>query len=203
MRDPGELSVNLLPYEGEAVYFPKFMDATKANDAYTQLHQGIKWEPDEYMMFGKKIITNRKVAWYGSKPYSYAYSHKNRVADIWGGKLLELKELIEVRVNESFNACFLNLYPGGADGMGWHSDDEKELVPDATIASVSLGSERRFSFKHRSTKEKVSIDLANGSLLLMKGEVQKKWLHQLSKTKRLVGPRINLTFRSMIEQAGI
>ena len=93
----------------------------------------------------------------------------------------------------------LNLYPGGLDGMGWHSDAEKELMPLATIASISLGSDRKFSFKHRLTKETVSLTLKDGSLLLMKGATQKHWLHQLPKTKKNIGPRINLTFRSIID----
>lgn len=200
MKKKDKLSANLLPYDGEVRYCTRFIDGPKALEAYDLLFRDIAWEHDEYKMFGKTIITKRKVAWYGAKPYSYSYSHKDRIAHIWNGKLFELKELIENGFNESFNACFLNLYPNGTDGMGWHSDDEKELVPNATIASLSLGSNRKFSFKHRTTKEKISINLEDGSLLLMKGEVQKYWLHQLSKTKRLVNPRINLTFRSMIEQ---
>ena len=194
------MSANLLPYDGEVRYCARFIDSAVAFKAYDALLRDIVWEHDEYKMFGKTIITKRKVAWYGAKPYSYSYSHKERIAHIWNGKLFELKESIENELNESFNACFLNLYPNGTDGMGWHSDDEKELVPNATIASLSLGSKRKFSFKHRTTKEKISINLEDGSLLLMKGEVQKYWLHQLSKTKRLVKPRVNLTFRSMIEQ---
>lgn len=200
MKKKDEISANLLPYDGEVRYCTRFIHSLEAFEAYDALLRDIAWEHDEYKMFGKTIITKRKVAWYGAKPYSYSYSHKDRIAHIWNGKLLELKELIEIELKETFNACFLNLYPNGTDGMGWHSDDEKELVPNATIASLSLGSNRKFSFKHRTTKEKISINLEDGSLLLMKGEVQKYWLHQLSKTKRLVKPRINLTFRSMIEQ---
>ena len=200
MKKKDKMSANLLPYDGEVRYCTRFIDSPEAFEAYDALLRDIVWEHDEYKMFGKTIITKRKVAWYGAKPYSYSYSHKERIAHIWNGKLFELKESIENELNESFNACFLNLYPNGTDGMGWHSDDEKELVPNATIASLSLGSKRKFSFKHRTTKEKISINLEDGSLLLMKGEVQKYWLHQLSKTKRLVKPRVNLTFRSMIEQ---
>ena len=112
---------------------------------------------------------------------------------------MQLKQLIETESKDVFNTCLLNLYPEGSDGMGWHSDDEKELRPLATIASLSLGSDRKFSFKHRLTKETVSLTLQNGSLLLMKGATQKHWLHQLPKTKKTIGPRINLTFRTIID----
>ena len=190
---------NLLPYDGEVVYVPDFLSATIAANLYLTLHKNILWERDEYLMYGKKIITRRKVAWYGSKPFEYNYSRIKRKAHIWNKELNEIKNLIELETEVSFNSCLLNLYPKGIDGMGWHSDDEKELEPNAVIASLSLGSERKFSFKHRNTKETISLSLQNGSLLLMKGTIQKHWLHQLPKTKKNIDPRINLTFRRMID----
>ena len=110
-----------------------------------------------------------------------------------------IKKRIEDESKDSFNSCLLNLYHEGAEGMGWHSDNEKELLPKAAIASISLGSDRKFSFKHKQSKETVSLTLKNGSLLLMKGEIQDHWLHQLPKTKKIIDARINLTFRSIID----
>ena len=194
-----EMSENLIPYDGEVFYFENFLKEQLAMQFFQELDKNISWEHDEFFMYGKRIITKRKVAWYGSKAFQYTYSNRTRTAIVWNQKLLEMKNILESKTSENFNSCLLNLYPEGSDGMGWHSDDEKELRPLATIASLSLGSDRKFSFKHRLTKETVSLTLQNGSLLLMKGSTQKHWLHQLPKTKKIIGPRINLTFRSIID----
>jgi len=193
------ITKNLIPYDGEVYYIENFIEKSMARQFYKDLDKNISWEHDEFVMYGKKIITKRKVAWYGSKEFDYNYSQKTRKAEPWTKGLMHLKQLIEFESKDFFNSCLLNLYPEGSDGMGWHSDDEKELTPFATIAYLSFGSDRRFSFKHRLTKETVSLTLKNGSLLLMKGVIQKHWLHQLPKTKKTIGPRINLTFRSIID----
>lgn len=190
---------NLLPKDGEVFYFPNFLSTVEAQNFYDELDKNIQWRHDEFFIYGKIIITKRMVAWYGSKAFQYTYSKKTRTALVWNQTLLEMKNILELKTKETFNSCLLNLYPQGSDGMGWHSDDEKELMPLATIASISLGGDRKFSFKHRLTKETVSLTLQNGSLLLMKGATQKHWLHQLPKTKKNIGPRINLTFRSIID----
>lgn len=194
-----EVSKNLIPYDGEVYYFENFMEDKLARQFFQNLHKNIYWEHDEFLMYGKKIITKRKVAWYGSKAFDYTYSQKTRKARIFTDDLIKIKQLIEAVSKDIFNSCLLNLYHGGSEGMGWHSDNEKELQPLATIASLSLGGERKFAFKHKTTKETVSLTLHHGSLLLMKGEVQQHWLHQLPKTKKTTDPRINLTFRHMIE----
>ena len=115
--------------------------------------------------------------------------------------MLDLKAMIEKDTSEVFNSCLLNLYHNGSEGMGWHSDNEKELTPEATIASLSLGSSRKFSFKHIESKKTLSLMLQSGRLLLMKGRIQQCWLHQLPKTKKSNSPRINLTFRSIDEKS--
>ena len=194
---------NLLPYDGEAVYAPLFLSETESSSLYNTLSKNIKWENDEFLIYGKKIVTRRKVAWYGSKPFDYSYSGKKRKAHIWSKELDYIRKLIELESDDFYNSCLLNLYPEGNDGMGWHSDNEKELKPFGTIASLSLGSDRKFSFKHRITKETISLTLNHGSLLLMKGAIQKHWLHQLPKTKKIIDPRINLTFRTIIDNTEI
>lgn len=188
---------NMLPYDGEVYYFKDFAESHVARNYYKAIDATIRWENEQVRLFGKNIVMNRKVAWYGDRPYVYAYSGQSRTALCWNSILKEIKLVVEQRTGERFNSCLLNLYPKGSDGMGWHSDDEKELEPLATIASLSLGSERKFSFRHRISREVISLDLAHGSLLLMKDVTQKHWQHQLHKTKKDVGPRINLTFRSM------
>ncbi len=191
---------NLLPYDGEVVYIRHFLSETASAGLFKALYKDISWQHDEFLIYGKRIVTRRKVAWYGSKPFVYTYSGIKHKAHIWNENLLSICKNLELETKDSFNSCLLNLYPEGIDGMGWHSDDEKELRPLAAIASLSLGSERKFSFKHKITKESISLNLENGSLLLMKGSTQKNWLHQLPKTKKNIGPRINLTFRHIIER---
>ncbi len=194
-----ERSKNLIPYDGELYYIENFLDTQLASHFFQKLYNNISWEQDEFLMYGKKIITKRKVAWYGSKAFAYTYSKNTRKAKPWTEELLIIKNLLELESKDFFNSCLLNQYPEGSDGMGWHSDNEKELEPMATIASVSLGGNRKFSFKHIQTKETVSLTLHNGSLLLMKGEIQNHWMHQLPKTKKIIDSRINLTFRTIIE----
>ena len=149
-------------------------------------------------MFGKTIITKRKVAWYGDQPYEYTYSHVTKSALPWTPALQRIKNKVEEVSCDTYNSCLLNLYHDGSEGMSWHSDDEKELKPEGAIASVSLGAERKFVLKHKQSAEKVEVFLHHGSLLVMKGETQTHWVHRLPPTKKVNTPRINLTFRTII-----
>ncbi len=189
---------NLLPSDGTVFYHSAFLSSKQATDFFQKLLTSIHWQQDEVFIFGKKHITARKMAWYADDGITYTYSKSTKSALTWTPELLEIKQLVEKKTGESFNACLLNLYADGTQGMGWHSDDEKSIAPYSTIASVSLGVERKFSFKHRSTKQKVEVFLENGSLLLMQGETQKYWLHSLPKALKVTSPRINLTFRKML-----
>jgi alkylated DNA repair dioxygenase AlkB len=164
------------------------------------LWDGIEWRQDEAIIFGKHIITQRKVAWYGEKPFKYTYSKVTKTALPWTNELLTLKTTIENKTGESFNSCLLNLYHNGHEGMSWHSDAERDLRKNGAIASLSLGAERKFSFKHKKTKEKVSLYLQHGSLLVMKDKTQHHWLHCLPTTKTVNAPRVNLTFRMIINK---
>jgi alkylated DNA repair dioxygenase AlkB len=161
------------------------------------LFKNIQWENDKAIIFGKLIITKRKVAWYGDKPFDYAYSKTTKSALPWTKELLEVKELIEKKSGETFNSCLLNLYHSGQEGMTWHSDDEEALKKNGAIASISFGADRKFSFKHKVSKQTVSVFLEKGSLLIMKGTTQKNWFHSLPPTKKVKIPRINLTFRTI------
>ena len=189
---------NLLPFDGEAQYVGRILSTADIPRYMTRLEEAIPWKHDQVTMFGKTHITQRIVAWYGDEAYRYTYSQHSREALPWSPLLVELKALVEQHSQETFNCCLLNYYHHGTEGMGWHSDDEKELLPNGTIASLSLGTTRKFAFKHKKTKKKVDLMLENGSLLLMKGETQRHWLHALPKTKTVHRARINLTFRTFI-----
>ena len=158
----------------------------------------IEWKNDEAIIFGKRIITKRKVAWYGNTNYDYNYSNVTKQALLWTKELLELKKIVEKESDTTYNSCLLNLYHSGEEGMAWHSDGEKMLKKNGEIASLTLGAERKFSFKHKETKHKVDIVLEKGSLLVMKGTTQTNWLHRLPPTKLIKTPRINLTFRTIL-----
>ena len=129
----------------------------------------------------------------------YTYSNTIKRALAQTKELLELKQIVEELAATKFNSCLLNLYHNGNEGMEWHSDDEKPLAKNNTIASLSFGAERKFPFKHKQTKQTVSLVLEHGSLLVMKGATQSNWLHSLPKSQNITQPRINLTFRTMQE----
>ena len=186
-----------MPKEGNVIYYGKIMGHNKANEYYKKLMGKIAWRNDEAFIFGKHIITKRKVAWYGDEEYEYSYSNFTKRAIKWTKELLELKRAVEDISKTTYNSCLLNLYHDGSEGMAWHSDDEKELVKGGSIASLSLGAERKFSLKHKQSKEAVSLILESGSLLVMNDDTQTNWLHALPKTKKVTRPRVNLTFRMM------
>jgi alkylated DNA repair dioxygenase AlkB len=189
---------NLLGIEGVAYYYGKILTFDEANRFFHSLLQNIPWKNDEAVVFGKHIVTKRKTAWYGDSNYLYIYSNSAKQALPWTRELMNIRQIIENISNTKFNSCLLNLYHNGNEGLGWHSDDEKSIQENSTIASVSFGAERRFSFKHKQSQKTISLLLEHGSLLLMKEGTQKNWLHSLPKSKKIIQPRINLTFRRMV-----
>lgn len=191
-------SANLLPCDGIVTYHGRILGAAEARRYFDALMATVPWRNDEAILFGKHIVTARMVAWYGDTAFSYTYSGTTKQALPWTRELFELKALAEERTGSTFNSCLLNLYHDGREGMGWHSDDEKSLVRTSCIASMSFGADRKFSFRHKRTRETVSVMLEGGSLLVMAGETQTHWHHQLPKSSRIGSPRINLTFRTMV-----
>lgn len=191
-------TVNILPKDGEVYYFGTLFSTTQATHYLTCLLDTIEWKNDEALIFGKLIQTKRKVAWYGDLEFEYTYSNRTKKALPWTKELLALKEAVEKRTGETYNSCLLNLYHDGSEGMAWHSDAERDLKRNGTIGSLSFGAVRKFAFKHKQTKEIVSIMLEHGSLLVMKGATQAYWLHRLPPTKLISRPRVNLTFRTIV-----
>lgn len=198
-RESFDSNQNLLPYDGIVNYYGVVLPLEEANHFFQQLSKNIAWRNDEAFIFGKHYITKRKVAWYGDKKFEYEYSNAIKKAIPWTQDLVKLKALAEKKTGETYNSCLLNLYHNGSEGMAYHSDDEKDLKPSGAIASITLGAERKFSFKHKETKETVSLQLEHGSLLVMKGATQTWWKHRLPPTKKVNTPRVNLTFRTIIE----
>lgn len=194
-----DCSQNLLPEDGNVFYYGAILPTVSADKYLELLLRDIEWKNDEAIMFGKRILTKRKVAWYGEEAFEYRYSKITKTALPFTSELKALKTTIEQLTGETFNSCLLNLYHTGDEGMAWHSDGEKDLKKDGAIASVSFGAERKFSFKHKLTAQTISVLLEHGSLLMMKGKTQSHWLHRLPPTKRIAQPRVNLTFRTIAQ----
>src|ERR671930_500166 len=185
---------NLLHKDGMVNYYPNVLTYNEANRYFDLLLEKIVWKNDEAIIFCRHIVAKRKVAWYGDSNYMYTYSNTTKQALVWTKELLDLKQIVEkITETKKFNPCLANLYHDGNEGIGWHSDDEKSIEKNnSTIASLSLGAERKFSFKHKQTKLTISLVLEHGSLLIMKDPTQTNWLHSLPKSEKVTGPRINL-----------
>lgn len=190
---------NLLPYDGTVLYYGTLMTQAEANHYFNELYNNIEWKHDEAVIFGKHLITPRKVAWYGDQEFNYTYSNTTKKALPWTKELLELKKIAEEKTESTYNSCLLNLYHDGNEGMAWHSDGEKMLQKNGSIASFTFGAERKFAFKHKINKVNASLILEHGSLLEMKDETQTHWLHRLPPSVLVKRPRINLTFRTISE----
>lgn len=185
----------IIDQDGKATYYPDFLE----NNYFDILKSQLDWRQDQITLFGKTHDVPRLQAWYGDKDAKYSYSGIQLDPLPWNETLLEIKKEIEASHGLSFNSCLCNLYRSGRDYASWHSDDEIELGQDPVIASISLGETRKIVFKHNFDKgvEKIEKDLADKSLLIMEGKLQHFWKHQLNKTAKKVGERINLTFRTI------
>ncbi len=182
--------------DSSIVYYPEFFSLKESNNYFKSLLETVKWQQDDITVFGKTYKQPRLTAMYANNNESYSYSNITMTPHVFTKELMDIKTKVETIININFTTCLLNLYRNGQDSNGWHADNEKELGTNPIIASVSFGAERMFKLKHRQDKSlKKDLVLQHGSLLIMKDETQHKWLHQIPKTKKEVGKRINLTFR--------
>ncbi len=183
----------------DVIYYPEFLSQLEASEYYTTLYNDTPWRQDNIKVFGKVYPQPRLTALYGNNNLPYSYSNITMYPLEFTFALSEIKRKVETLVKDKFTTCLLNLYRDGKDSNGWHSDDEKELGKNPTIASVSLGASRVFKFRDKKAKSSVySMLLEPGSLLLMKNATQHNWQHQVPKTSKNVEPRINLTFRIVL-----
>jgi alkylated DNA repair dioxygenase AlkB len=182
--------------DAEVIYYPHFFEKDEADSIYAELINEIPWQQDDIRVFGKTHPQPRLTALFGNEGKPYSYSNIKMQPHPWNLLLQKIKSKLESVSDTNFTTVLLNQYRDGKDSNGWHADNEKELGTNPIIASVSFGAERTFQLKHNSDKDqKKSIVLEHGSLLLMKGTTQHCWKHQIPKTAKPVGPRINLTFR--------
>jgi len=187
-------------HDGNLAYYPKWIDESESFALFDALRQDIQWQQSTIRLYGKQVTIPRLNAWYGDEHCSYEYSGTHFAPNPWLPALLKIKTQIEALSGFRFNSVLANCYRDGKDSVAWHSDDEPELGRNPAVASISLGAERQFQLKHRHHKEleTQNILLGHGSLLLMSGELQHHWHHQIAKSQKQVGERINLTFRYVI-----
>ncbi len=191
---------NLLPYDGKVNDLGVIID--KPDDLYDTLLSELPWHSDIVTLFGKTHVTTRQIVWMGEEDTSYHYSGHSRQSVPWSDAVFHVKHNVEqallaIGIEADFNSCLLNYYPSGADGMGYHADDEKELGYQPIIASLSLGATRKFVLKHKKTQDKVELHLESGQLIVMHGDTQTCWKHTITKTKTTADGRISLTFRQI------
>ena len=180
---------------GEYIFYPNFFSKSDSDSLLKDLRSNIVWKQESMNMYGKKIDFPRLTAWYGNNDKPYSFSGITLHPLPWSNEILSIKSKIEPVAKTAFNSVLLNLYRDGNDSISWHTDAEKELGTNPVIASVNFGATRKFQLRHIKTKEKLEIELTHGSLLIMQGELQHFWQHQVPKTSKVVGERINLTFR--------
>jgi alkylated DNA repair dioxygenase AlkB len=191
-----EKKIELQLPNSDIVYYPHFLDLLLADRYFAHFRKTIAWQQDDIKLFGKVYRQPRLTALYADNGKPYSYSNLSMRPHDFTDDLLQIKQKIEVLSHVKFTHCLLNLYRDGQDSNGWHADDEKSLGKNPIIASVSLGQERSFHLKYKSdTSHNHKMILGHGSLLIMQGETQHYWLHQIPKTKKVIGERINLTFR--------
>lgn len=188
--------VDLKLPDSNIVYFPNFFSEDEAEFYFSVLRKETTWRQDNITVFGKTYAQPRLTALYANNDKPYSYSNITMHPNIFTPILFKIKSIIEANLKEQFSTCLLNLYRNGQDSNGWHADDEKELGENPVIVSVSFGATRFFHLKHKTDKNlKHKMELANGSVLVMKGKTQHFWKHQIPKTARPIGERVNLTFR--------
>ena len=190
----------LLSGDGSALLIPEFLSEEQSDFALSELVHTNLWEQQSLLMFGKIVDEPRLSTWH-SDGQSYTYSGRMRSAQPWTPLLNSIRMQCEARTQHSFNGVLVNFYRDGNDHLGWHSDDELINGSEPLIASISLGTERRFDMRHRETGEGVSTHLSHGSLLVMSGLSQRCWEHRVPKMPRVSGARVNLTFRRLLEEA--
>ncbi len=191
-------SSNLLPFDGEAYLHENVFDTQECHQYLKKLEEEINWKQEPIKIFGKAVMQPRLTAWCSNNNRSYSYSGITMQAQPFSEGLMQIKLKVDTLCEVAFSNALLNWYRDGNDSMGWHRDNEKELGKNPTIASVSFGASRKFEFRNYANKKlKQTLILPSGSVLIMKGETQQYWEHQLPKSTSILSPRINITFRLM------
>jgi len=184
--------------QAELLYLRHWVDVATADRWLQTLVAETPWMQPQVRLYGRSFAVPRQVAWYGDAQARYRYSGLVHEPLPWTPLLAEVRQRVEQQVGESLNGVLLNLYRDGQDAMGWHSDNEPELGPEPLVVSLNLGETRRFDLRRTgSTRIEHSLELEHGSLLVMSGPTQHHWQHQIARTRKVLTPRLNLTFRQI------
>lgn len=189
---------NLAPFDGELYLYPAFYPPETAADYFQRLYESLAWQQERLFIYGRWLPVPRLMAWYGDHNAHYRYSGRDHAPLAWTAELQTLREAMQTLCGTEFNSVLANLYRDGRDSMGCHADDEKELGLNPVIASLSFGGSRLLRFRHKHRQHKLDLELAHGDVLIMAGELQQHWRHELPKTRQPKPPRINLTYRNII-----
>lgn len=189
---------NLVPFDGELYLLRAFYPLETADRYFHQLYQTLAWQAEQLLIYGRRVNVPRLMAWYGETNAYYRYSGVDHIPQPWTEDLSALRADVEAACGQPFNSVLANLYRDGRDSMGCHADDEKELGKNPVIASLSFGDTRLLRFRHAQSRHRLDLELAHGDLLIMAGELQHHWRHELPKTRKPKQARINLTFRRII-----
>lgn len=184
----------------QVTYQSQFLSEEVSDYLFNFFVNNLIWENDKAIIYGKEIITKRKIAWFANTNFNYNYSGINRIAQEWNQELIKLKQKLELETGYIFNSCLLNLYHDGTEGMGWHSDDQNHLKTNSPVAIISLGAERYFKLRNNNKSTDYKVILEKGSLLLMMGKTQQDYQHEIPKMLKIKDIRISLTWRSMKEE---
>ncbi|MGR9105962.1 MAG: alpha-ketoglutarate-dependent dioxygenase AlkB family protein [Gammaproteobacteria bacterium] len=193
--------ISVIENDGRLYYEPRFIARREAAELHEELLDQLAWSRESIRIYGKTIESPRLVAWYGEREAIYRYSGIVHFPLPWHPLLSIIKSRLESYSNQSFNSVLCNCYRDGKDSLGWHADKERELGPDPTIGSVSLGATRTFRIRHRLSGDTYDISMESGSLIIMAGCLQRYWRHCVPKTCEALRPRISLSFRSIVPSA--
>jgi alkylated DNA repair dioxygenase AlkB len=166
---------------------------------YEQLLNKLDLKQESIRLFGKVVLQPRLSRFYADEGVSYVYSNQEFRGEEWTDELAELNQTIQKETDESFNSALVNYYRDGNDSMGLHADNEPELGKNPMIASMNFGASRKMVFRRNGIKEKFEVILNNGDLLLMSGSLQHYWKHEIPKQRKVGVPRLNITFRKIIQ----
>lgn len=189
---------NWLPCDGQLYWLRQFYAQDRADSHFQHLYNDLHWQEERLFIFGRWLRVPRLMAWYGDSGAHYRYSGVDHLPLPWTDELSSMRADVETVCATRFNSVLANLYRDGRDSMGCHADDEKELGSNPVIASLSFGDTRLLRFRHAKTGQKCDLELAHGDLLVMAGEIQHHWRHELPKTRKAKQPRVNLTFRRIV-----
>lgn len=178
----------------QVFYLPAWLVSLRANALFQALETEAGWKQEHIRIQGNTIALPRLTAWHGDRGYRYSGIENTPLP--WTPSLVLLRDQLMAHTGATFNSVLCNFYRSGQDSVAWHADDERELGAQPVIASLSLGGARKFSFKRKDgVGARIDLNLEHGDLLIMQGDTQKEWVHQIPKTKQPTSPRINLTFR--------